>query len=128
MSDGKSGVLFSSGLMMLIHHPLDYPVEGDQMVFIKMGKITSVAIYPEMIHYSEDLLGLSPTSRNCLVPADIGKQRYRQPDCAMTCVINLIYKLCKCHPFFLPYPEDKEAHIKDCRARDAACVAANFRK
>lgn len=126
VSDGKSGIFFSSGLMMLIHHPFDYPVEGNQMKLIEIGVVTSVAIYPILSHCSDDVLALSVKSRQCIEDSTLGYQ-YRQPACTVTCTRNVIYEKCKCHPFYMPLPQNGP-YVRNCLAVDAECFSKYFCK
>lgn len=128
VADGKSSVLFSTGLIQLVHHPFDFPGEGNRMRFIRIGSVTSVAIYPIMTHCADDVLILTPAQRRCIQPYDMNKERYRQPDCTVDCIREKIYRVCNCHPYYLPYPEDRQPNIPDCRAKDLECFSKNLCK
>lgn len=122
VADGKSGALFSSGFVMLLHHPYDYPVEGNQQVFIEIGAVTSVAIYPTLYYASDDIRSMSIQSRSCILDNEWAESAvYRQPACNIGCTRKFVYDQCKCHPFFLPRKSGEI--IRDCTAIDAACYA-----
>lgn len=135
VADGKSGVLFSSGFIMLLHHPLDYPVEGNQMTLVEIGAVTSVAVYPTLMLSSTEVLSLPSKKRRCVVDEvdeEITKV-YRQPSCAVGCARRIIYNLCKCHPFHIPRGTDSmnvssSKWIRECNAVDASCFAKYYRK
>lgn len=154
VADGKSGVLFSSGFMVLLHHPYDYPVEGNQMNLVEIGAVTSVAVYPTLTHSSPEVQELPMLSRRCVLDGEVdgdgGAQWgvYRQPACAVGCTRSFIYRRCGCHPFHMPRPADDhqamptngsdgaeavsggggEERMRDCTAMDALCFARNFRR
>lgn len=148
VADGKSGVLFSSGFMMLLHHPYDYPVEGNQMNLVEIGAVTSVAVYPTLTHSSPEVQALPMRSRRCVLDGEVDGGRggaqmtavYRQPACAVGCTRRFIYHRCGCHPFHMPRPVGEKAangseglggnleRVRDCTAIDAACFARNFRR
>lgn len=125
VADGKSGVLFSSGFLMLIHYPEDFPAEVHQMKLIKIGYITSVAIYPTFSHCSSDVLALPIESRQCVLPGEVKPDFRRQPSCAVACTRDYVYATCKCHPFHLPLPIGGPP-MRECTAIDAACFSKHF--
>lgn len=127
VADGKSGVLFSSGFIMLLHHPYDYPVEGNQMVLIEIGAVTSVAIYPTMYFASDNIQSMSIQSRRCILDSEWDESPiYRQLACKIGCTRKFIYGQCNCHPFHLPRRSGET--LRDCTAIDAACFANLFCK
>lgn len=126
VADGKSGVLFSSGFIMLVHHPYDFPVEGNQLVLIEIGAVTSVAVYPTLSYSSENIRDLPLQSRRCILDYEMDANVvYRQPACNVACTRRFIYEHCHCHPFHMPRPTNGET-MRDCTAVDAACFAKNF--
>lgn len=144
VADGKSGVLFSSGFMMLLHHPFDYPVEGNQMNLVEIGAVTSVAVYPTLTHSAPEVQALPTRSRRCVLDGEVDGEVqmaavYRQPACAVGCTRRFIYQRCGCHPFHMPRPNGEATangseglgggaeRVRDCTAIDAACFARNFR-
>lgn len=134
VADGKSGVLFSSGFIMLIHHPLDYPVESNVVRLIEIGHITSVAVYPTLSYCAAEVLDLSPTDRQCLYPADLGagQYEYRKSSCNLECLRDLMYATCECHPYYMPTSLMMAANgrpsIRECEALDAVCYTKNMSK
>lgn len=130
VADGKSGALFSSGLIMLIHHPLDVPVEGNVVRLVEIGHITSVAVYPTLSYCDDEVLALSARDRRCLQAGDVvgdDDDEYRQTQCNMECLRHLVYTTCKCHPFYMPIPLDG-LMMRHCEAIDAACYAEHMSK
>lgn len=127
VADGKSGALYSSGFIMLIHHPLDYPVEGNVVRLVEIGHITSVAVYPTLNFCTDEVLALPPDDRQCLHPGDVGGHEYRESSCNMECLRGLLYATCKCHPFYMPEPVNGLA-IRQCEFIDAICYARNMSK
>lgn len=75
--DGRSGVLFSAGIVMLLHHPLDFPVDGNRLQLVPMGATTSVAVYTTLTHSSDEVLALPVTSRRCVVDYELEPTVYR---------------------------------------------------
>lgn len=124
-ADLKSGGLFSSGFIMMIHHPKDFPVEGNPVKLIEIGVVTSVAVYPTLSQCTDDVLALPSKSRRCVQPSDLEGDNYRQPACDVDCTRNYIYRTCGCHPFYMPYPKIKSS-VRECLAVDAACFSEHI--
>lgn len=55
-SDGKSGVLYSEGFILLIHHPNDFAVEAAPLTLIKLGTETYVNIAPTDLSCDDQVL------------------------------------------------------------------------
>lgn len=127
MADGKSGALFSSGFIMMIHHPKDFPVEGNPLKLIEIGVITSVAVYPTLSRCTDDVLALPSKTRRCVQPGDMDGANYRQPACDVECTRNYMYRTCGCHPFYMPYPT-KRSSVRECMAVDAVCFSKHMCK
>lgn len=123
----KSGPLFSSGFIMMIHHPQDFPVEGNPLKLIEIGTISSVAVYPTLSQCTDDVLALPSKSRRCVQPSDIGGDDYRQPACRVECTLKYIYHTCGCHPFYMPYPKSGSS-VRNCLAVDADCFSKHMSK
>lgn len=109
---------------MFIHHPSDYPVEGNQMKLIEVGSVTSVAIYPILSYCSVDVLKLPVMARQC-IESDENGYMYRQPACAVICKRTVVYEKCNCHPFHMSLPETGP-FLRNCLAVDAECFAKYF--
>lgn len=121
LSDGKNGVLFSAGYMLIVHHVLDFPSEANQVTLVKVGHETSIAVDSTVSDCSEDVLTLPQAARSCILSEDFDLNYiYRQPDCVVSCVRNHIYEKCGCHPYYLPYPKSGQP-MRNCTAMDAVC-------
>lgn len=75
--DGRSGVLFSAGVVMLLHHPLDFPVDGNELQLVPLGASASVAVYTTLTHSSDEVLALPMASRRCVLDYELDEAVYR---------------------------------------------------
>lgn len=126
LADGKSGIIFSAGFMLFVHHPFDYPVEASQMTFFGVGYETSVSVYPTVTLCTDEVLALSEEGRNCISASDVGLNFYRQSDCSLACLRSTVYDNCGCHPYYLPRSKNDDGRYQDCRVIDAECFDKNF--
>lgn len=111
---------------MIMHHPLDFPVEGNVVRLVEIGHITSVAVYPTLSYCTDEVLALPARDRRCLHSKDQDSKEYRQSSCNMECLRDLLYATCKCHPYYMPKPENGRHEIRQCEAIDAACYAKHM--
>lgn len=125
LSDGISGALFSSGLMMLIHHPHDFPSETSQIILLKEGRENFVAVYPIITTCSSEVLDLAIHERKCYQPSDFNDEDYLKSACELDCLVKGIHKICDCHPYYLP-PAAGNGNIRKCNVTDAICFSQNF--
>lgn len=128
ISDGKSGALYSDGLILLVHHPREFAVEDDQVVLLEPGIEKFVEVYPTALTCSDETLRLPVEQRTCLMPNDLGVRQYRQAECVLACKRQLVYQECGCHPYHLPLPRNPEMRIRDCRVADVMCFVDNYSK
>lgn len=125
LSDGISGAIYSNGLMMLIHHPNDFPSETEQIMLIKPGRSNFIAVYPIITTCSSDVLKLGVSARKCIEPEDFFDQIYVRSACELECFTKRIYFICNCHPYYLPTLLNGP-NIRNCTVKDAICFSKNF--
>lgn len=119
----------STGLLMKVHHPLDYVVEAHTLITLNPYHETFVVVYPVELSSSKEVLELSATKRNCRISSDYkrSKRYYRQAGCILNCHHQLVYRTCGCHPFHYPAIYRKKG-IRNCSAKDISCFIRNFGK
>ncbi|XP_055846061.1 sodium channel protein Nach [Episyrphus balteatus] len=123
---GKEGseTNLSTGLIVLVHHPMDYTTETAASVTINSKYESFVEIMPTYQSSSLEVLELTKTKRDCLTSSDVSLKTYRQAACLVACQVEEILKTCGCHSYHLPTAHT-ETH-NECKLKDAACYAANF--
>lgn len=124
-SDGKSGAVYSEGLVALVHHPNDFPVESHQTTYLPFGSETFIDIQPLHSSCTDQVLSLPFEQRKCILPKDLNKHSYRQPACLLECLKDKIHNLCHCHPFHLP-KSDNETNYRFCKAKEISCFVTNL--
>ncbi|XP_063706201.1 sodium channel protein Nach-like [Culicoides brevitarsis] len=129
ISDGKSGVMYSDGFLLVIHHPNDFPVESNYVTLIEERHESFIQVYGTLFDSTSEVLGLPFDQRNCILPQDIGRPFYRQPACVLACVRAKAYEMCGCHPYHYPSPKFNPSikRIRDCTVKDAACFVENMK-
>lgn len=124
LSDGISGALSSNGLMMLLHHPYDFPNAITDVTLIKPERDNFIAVYPIITTCSANVLDLSPHERKCVQPADYSESEYDKSDCEKECLNARVHATCGCHPYYLPV--SKKGAVRNCKISDALCFNINF--
>lgn len=125
-SDGLSGAIYSEGFVVIVHHPNDFAVSTAPTTYIGLNKETFIDIQPFYSSCTDQVLLLPFSQRKCIVPSDLGKVNYRQPECVLNCLRDIIYYQCKCHPFHLPKPSNQTVFIRDCTATDVLCFSDHY--
>lgn len=111
---------------MIVHHPNDFAVSTAPTTYIGLNKETFIDIQPFYSSCTDQVLLLPFSQRKCIIPADLGKVNYRQPECVLNCLRDIIYFQCKCHPFQLPKPTNQTTYIHDCTAVDVICFSDHY--
>lgn len=126
LSDGISGALLSTGLMMIIHHPYDFPSKTSQIILLRPERQNFIAVNPIITTCASDVLDLAIHERKCYQPGDWDGEVYLKSACELDCLAKGIYEGCGCHPYNLPMLAGRK--IRKCKVSDAACFSRNFRK
>lgn len=114
---------------LLVHHPNDFAVQSNFMSLLEQGHESFVEVYGTVLTCTNEVLGLPVNQRDCLLPSDLGRNFYRQPNCMLGCIRNKIYELCRCHPYQMPPPIlNPESRLRDCVTTDAACFMQHMSK
>lgn len=111
---------------MIVHHPNDFAVEAAPATYVDLKKETFIDVQPIHSSCSDQVLVLPFAQRKCIIPSDIGKSHYRQPECILNCVRDEIYDQCSCHPFHLPKNSNSSITMRDCRAVDVDCFVEHY--
>jgi acid-sensing ion channel, other len=128
IADGKSGVLYSEGFVVMVHHPFDFAVESAPQTLVRPGYETFITVSPIDSRCSDQVLALPQQRRACIIPADKGIDMYRQPACMLECVRDSVHDECHCHPYNLPRSKDLMPvnYIRECTVVDIYCLVNNF--
>lgn len=111
---------------MIVHHPNDFAVETAPATYIDLKKETFIDIQPIHSSCSDQVLLLPFSQRKCIIPSDVGKISYRQPECMLGCLRDEIHNECGCHPFHLPSESNSTDTYRDCKAVDASCFVDRY--
>lgn len=122
-SEGRFSNL-SSGLIILIHHPLDYPTESVKTVTVKTSSETFLEINPGSYSTSKEILDLTPDKRNCFTSSDLEVNFYRASLCTLNCQNEAIFKQCGCYPYQMQNSLNRV--VKECKLKDVFCYTENF--
>ena len=112
----------STGLIVLVHHPMDFVTESAASVTITSNSESFVEISPTVQSSSKDVLELSERKRDCLISDDLALSSYRQASCMLACQSELIMKKCQCQPYHLP--NGKAQH--ECKLNDSLCYSNEY--
>ncbi|EDW10780.1 sodium channel protein Nach [Drosophila mojavensis] len=113
----------NTGLIVLVHHPMDYVTEKAASVTITARSESFVEVSPTVQTSSTEVLELSERKRDCLTSDDVQLRNYRQAACLLACQTEAIGKRCGCHPYLLPTVSKK---FKECSLNDTFCYAYNY--
>lgn len=115
----------STGLIVLVHHPMDFATEAASSVTITSNSESFIEIIPTVQASSVEVLELPAKKRDCLTSDDISDTVYRQTACILECESRIILQKCKCNPYHLP---DFASHVRECHLNDSQCYSNNFGK
>lgn len=113
----------NTGLIVLVHHPMDYVTESAASVTITARSESFVEVSPTVQSSSVEVLELSERKRDCLISDDLRLRNYRQAACLLACQTEAIVEKCGCHPYLLPIVGNK---FKECNLNDTFCYSANY--
>lgn len=116
----------STGLIILIHHPLDYPTEAVKTVTVRKNTESFLEINPESFSTSAEILDLTPDKRNCYTSSDLEFNFYRASICTLTCQNEAVFEKCGCYPYHM-WTSGAKAE-KECKLKDSFCYSENFGK
>lgn len=114
----------STGLIILIHHPLDYPTESAQQITVRTKSETFLEIYPGHYSTSSEILDLTPDKRNCFTSSDLEVNFYRASLCTLNCQNRAIFEKCGCYPYQMQ--NLMNTVIQECKLKDALCFTQHF--
>ncbi|XP_054740035.1 sodium channel protein Nach [Anastrepha obliqua] len=113
----------STGLIVLVHHPMDYVTEVTSSVTITSNSESFVEISPTVQSSSPEVLELSQGKRDCLISDDLELHNYRQAACLLACRTEALMKLCNCVPYHMP---NSLVDFRECKLNDSACYSQNY--
>ncbi|XP_037821585.1 pickpocket protein 28-like [Lucilia sericata] len=112
----------STGLIVLVHHPMDFVTESTTSVTITSNSESFVEISPTVQSSSKEVLELSERKRDCLISDDVALSSYRQASCLVACQSQLIMQKCKCQPYHLPNGKAEY----ECKLNDSMCYSDEY--
>lgn len=114
-----------TGLIVLVHHPLDFVTEAAAQVTITANSESFVEISPTVHSSSAEVLELSRSKRDCLTSGDLQLGNYRQAACMLSCQERVISDKCNCYPYYLP---NVQHNTKECKLNATECFRENYGK
>jgi acid-sensing ion channel, other len=91
-------------MRVIVHSPFEMPSYMGQEFFHTSVRISSVIVEPEIQMIDESLHSLSPNKRNCLLPNEKALKYfkvYTRRNCEQECLSEMIYRSCRCVPFYM---------------------------
>ncbi|XP_013108195.2 sodium channel protein Nach [Stomoxys calcitrans] len=116
----------STGLIVFVHHPIDFATEAASSVTITTNAESFIEVFPTMQASSADVLELPPKKRDCLTSEDVSQAVYRQAACLLECESRIIMQKCKCVPYHLPNFSDTP--MRECQLNDSLNYSKDFDK
>ncbi|XP_061388998.1 sodium channel protein Nach [Musca vetustissima] len=113
----------STGLIVLVHHPMDFATEAASSVTITTNSESFIEISPTVQAASTEVIELPAKKRDCLTSDEMLGNIYRQAACILKCESETILQKCQCNPYHLPkFATDKRM----CMLNDSECYSRNF--
>lgn len=112
----------STGLIVLVHHPMDFVTEATTSITITANSESFVEVTPTVRSSSNEVLELSENKRDCLISNDLALTRYRQASCLVACQTQLLMEHCHCQPYHLPYGKTEF----ECKLKDSLCYMKKY--
>ncbi|XP_055527647.1 sodium channel protein Nach [Wyeomyia smithii] len=130
-ADGKSGALYSEGIMLMTHHPHDFAVEAAPLTLLGLGSEAFISVSPTDSRCSEQVMLLPQAQRSCIIEKDFSTPigNYRQPTCMLECLRDEVHRKCGCHPYHLPSRSQIPGgakQIRKCSVEDSMCLIDNY--
>ncbi|XP_067633163.1 sodium channel protein Nach [Eurosta solidaginis] len=113
----------STGLIVLVHHPMDYVTDATSSVTITSNSESFVEISPTVQSSATEVLELPKNKRDCLISDDLELHNYRQAACSLACQTEAIMKTCQCVPYHIPNAKDD---YRECKLKDSACYSIHY--
>ncbi|XP_060819350.1 sodium channel protein Nach-like isoform X4 [Bombus pascuorum] len=126
----SSRVVNSNGMVVLVHHRMDYPGLNTNMYTLQMNHELEIAIKPELIQKPAGLQHRNKEKQ--LVPVCIAEDQnileyfsvYRYSNCYANCRVKAMIQLCGCLPFI--YDNIAESYnISRCEIEYLPCIQRN---
>ncbi|XP_075159387.1 pickpocket 6 [Haematobia irritans] len=114
----------STGLIVFVHHPMDFATEAAPSVTITSNSESFIEIMPTVQVSSADVLELPPKKRDCLTSDDVAEAVYRQTACILECESKTIVEKCQCISYHLP--NFSNGNIRECYLNDSQCYWENL--
>ncbi|XP_005175804.1 sodium channel protein Nach [Musca domestica] len=113
----------STGLIVLVHHPMDFATEAASSVTITSNSESFIEISPTVQAASTEVIELPAKKRDCLTSDEVSGNIYRQAACVLQCESETILEKCHCNPYHLPkFSPD----VRMCLLNDSECYSRNF--
>ncbi|XP_068082934.1 pickpocket protein 28-like [Anabrus simplex] len=109
------------GFKIQLHSPADFPRVGQQYFRVPMNQEVVVAVAPDVITTSPELIRYKPLGRQCYFPSERRLRFfnvYTQQNCALECLTNHTLTVCGCVAFYMP----RELDTPICGSGNTQCV------
>ncbi|XP_017766213.1 PREDICTED: sodium channel protein Nach-like [Eufriesea mexicana] len=129
----SSRIINSYGIMVLIHHRMDFPGLNTNMYMLQANHELEIAVKPQLIHKPGGLQHRN--KENELVPVCIRQNEspleyfsiYRYSNCYANCRIKAMIQLCGCLPFIYDYVAEFY-NITRCEIERLHCIQENAKQ
>ncbi|XP_037886717.1 sodium channel protein Nach [Glossina fuscipes] len=113
----------STGLIIHVHHPMDFATEAAASVTITSNSESFIQILPTVQSASTEVLKLAHNKRDCLTSNDLDLSNYRKAACSLSCERDFIIEKCHCQPYHL---FNEETNYRECKLNDSLCYMENY--
>lgn len=111
---------------IILHSPDEYPLPFAKHLMISLDQDVEIAIRPEILVTSENLLSYSPNRRQCFFNNERQLKFFRvynQNNCELECITNYTLKVCGCVRFSMPRTEETRV----CSTAEQQCIKEAYR-
>lgn len=114
--------VLNEGVMMYIT-PSGTFITSESVAFLVIpGYDNFFRIYARSDIVSRHYSNLNVKTRKCFLSEDANEILVDQNRCRLDCSTKAAYKLCQCHPFFLPFIEEDSRKTRNCTLADLSCL------
>uniref|UniRef100_A0A1A9WR01 Uncharacterized protein n=1 Tax=Glossina brevipalpis TaxID=37001 RepID=A0A1A9WR01_9MUSC len=113
----------SAGLIILVHHPMDFVTEAAASVTITSNSESFIQILPTVHSVSPEVLKLAQNKRDCSTSNDLGLSNYRKAACSLSCRRDFIIEKCHCQSYHLA---TEASDHRECKLNDSLCYMDNY--
>ncbi|RZF47249.1 hypothetical protein LSTR_LSTR004958 [Laodelphax striatellus] len=97
------------GFKVTMHNPAEIPRVAERFFRVPLNQEVVLAVKPNMMTTSSNLLSYSPKGRQCFFPHErklLFFKVYTQRNCELECLTNYTLKSCGCVSYYMPRAKD----------------------